>query len=354
MPDTVGEDTAAIQVGLVGYGFAGRVFHAPLIRAVPGLHLHSVVSRDAERVLADCTDVQTAGDAQTVIDDPTVGMIVIATPNLTHYSLARAALEAGKHVVVDKPFVIKHAEGVELQSIAAEKDLILSVFHNRRWDGDFLTVKHCIDSGELGEINTYKAHFDRFAPHVNAGWRESPEPGAGVLNDLGAHLIDQALQLFGEPQSLTANLGVQRPGAVVDDYFHLQLDYGPKRVILHAGMLVPSPGPRYEIHGSLGSFHKGGIDAQEAALIAGRGPLSKGWGQESTEFHGVLTCRDGDEVIRRVVETRVGAYESFYVGMREAILRGAPNPVTTQQALAVVRVIERAQRSHRLRCTVNF
>lgn len=348
----------ACSVGLIGYGLAGKVFHAPLIAAAAsaGLRLARISSSSAnpDEVRRSYPGVTLDPGPQAMLADPQIGLVVVATPNASHYALARAALEAGKHVVVDKPFVVSSAEGAALVALAKEKGLLISAFHNRRWDNDFLTLRSCIESGSLGQVHSYYAHFDRYAPQVKARWKEEEQPGAGILWDLGSHLIDQALQLFGLPRAVTADLSVQRAGALVEDYFHLTLDYGHCKAVLRAGMQVCAPGPRYEVHGTQGSFAKYGIDGQETALKDGARPGDAGWGGDDSGHYATVTVMaDGAPVARRV-PTLAGSYESYYAGMGQAINAGQPVPVDAADALNVVRVIEAAKASHRERRTVDF
>ncbi|MBB3224924.1 oxidoreductase [Pseudoduganella umbonata] len=339
-------------VGLIGFGLGGAIFHAPMIAAVPGLRLARIASRSAgEEALRPYPGVQRDDTPQAMLDDPSIDLVVVCTPNASHYGLAKAALQAGKHVVVDKPFVLSSAEGDELAALAREKGLKLSVYQNRRWDGDFLTLRSAVASGELGAIHTYRAHFDRYAPQVKVRWKEQAQPGAGVLWDLGSHLIDQALQLFGTPRAVTAHLSLQRDGAQVEDAFELVLDHGATKSILHAGALVRAPGPRYQVHGTLGSFVKSGIDPQEDALKAGVRPGDAGWGHDAPAAYAIITLADGSH---RAVETVPGAYESFYQGVHRAIAEDGPVAVPAREAVDVVRVIELALRSHHERRTVDF
>jgi scyllo-inositol 2-dehydrogenase (NADP+) len=343
-----------LSVGLLGYGFASSVFHAPLISAIPGLKLQRIASRNPQTVLRDYPDVQVDADSSAIFNDPAIDLVVIATPNTTHFPLAKAALLAGKHVVVDKPFVVSLAEGQELIALAEERGLQLSVFHNRRWDNDFLTVRRCIDSGLLGQVYNYESHFDRFVPGVDGRWREQPAPGAGVLFDLGSHLIDQALCLFGRPLSILADISAQRPQAQVDDYFHLLLNYGSLKVVLCSSMQVREPGPRFEVHGAQGSFIKYGLDSQEAALLRGEGPGHPQWGQDERASHGKLTFDANGLQISADVETARGSYEAYYQGVYEAIAEGKAAPVSPQEALDVITVIEHAMRSHQEQRTISF
>jgi len=339
-------------VGLIGYGLGGSIFHAPMIAAIPGLRLARIASsRAGPDVLQAYPGVSLDATPQAMLDDPAIALVVVCTPNASHFALARAALQAGKHVVVDKPFVLSSAEGDELAALARARGLKLGVYHNRRWDGDFLTLRQVLASGELGAVHTFRAHFDRYAPEVKVRWKEQAQPGAGVLWDLGSHLIDQALQLFGKPRAVTAHLAVQREGAQVEDAFELVLDHGSCRSMLHAGALVRAPGPRYAVHGTQGSFVKYGIDPQEDALKLGKRPGDAGWGHDAPASHATVTGADG---VPRTVETIPGAYESFYRGIYEAIAQGGDVPVTAQEATDVIRVIELALRSHRERRTVDF
>lgn len=354
----MGSLAQTISVGLIGYGLAGKVFHAPLITAAgtAGLQLARISSgsADAAEVQRAYPGVNLDPNPQAMLADPGIGLIVVATPNASHFELARAALQAGKHVVVDKPFVLSSAEGEELIALAKAKGLLLSVFQNRRWDNDFLTLRNCIDSGRLGPVHSYYAHFDRYAPQVKVRWKEQEQPGAGILWDLGSHLIDQALQLFGLPLAVTADLSVQREGARVEDYFHLTLDYGRRKAVLRAGMQACAPGPRYEVHGTQGSFTKYGIDGQETALKEGARPGDAGWGEdEAANYATVTVVADGVAASERV-KTIAGSYQSYYAGMAAAIAGGQAVPVDANDALNVVRVIEAARQSQRERRTVDF
>ncbi|WP_438034324.1 oxidoreductase [Sorangium sp. So ce204] len=340
-----------VYVGLVGYGLAGAVFHAPLIRSVPRLRLAAIATRREGQVMADHSGVAVHPTPEVLIAEPGIDLVVIASPNETHFPLARAALEAGKHVVVDKPFTITSAEADELIALAARRGRLLSVFQNRRWDADFRTVRSCIEQGLLGEVASYEAHFDRFRPAIKQGWREQAAPGSGILYDLGAHLIDQVLVLFGPPRAVTADVLAQRSGARTVDYFHLTLDYGKRRVIVRSSTLVPEPGPRFAVHGDGGSFLKHGIDGQENALKAGTRPGVPEWGREDPRWFGTLVTASGE---RRVIESLPGAYEAYYEGIAAAILDGAPPPVRAEEARDVIRVIEAAMKSAAERRTISL
>ena len=333
-----------VGVGLVGYGVSGSSLHAPLITAERRLRLRAVVSSNPERVHQDLpvAVVPTVAD---LLDDPSIELVVVAVPNEAHREVAGAALSAGRHVVVDKPFTVTTAEADHLIALAESHGRLVSVFHQRRWDSDYLTVRRCADRGLLGAVNTYVARYDRYRPVPAAQWRDQARPGAGVLYDLGAHLIDQAAHLFGMPDTVTADVRAQRPGAAVADYFHVVLGYGVLRVILHAGSLVPAPGPRFEVHGDAGSYVSGGIDSQIAALLAGRRPGDPGWGTEPPDRYGTLTTISGTTPTSSRVASAAGAYESYYRSMADAVRGHGPVPVTAHEGREVVRLIERCLES---------
>lgn len=283
--------TQTIGVGLVGFGLAGRTFHAPLIQASPSLELNAVVSRDAERVGADLPAVEVLPKAAALFARRDIDLVVIATPNETHFPLAKAALNAGKHVVIDKPFSVTASEARLLKAQADRADRLLSVFHNRRWDSDFLTLRSLIDDGALGRVVSLESRFDRFRPHVTDRWRDRHQPGAGIWYDLGPHLLDQARELFGMPRAILLELATAREGAEVDDDFLALLEYDRLRVTLQASSLVAEPTPRFRVHGTRGSFVKYGRDPQEGWLKAGQRP-TPGWGLDASP--GTLTLDEGE------------------------------------------------------------
>ncbi|MGY1410563.1 MULTISPECIES: oxidoreductase [unclassified Luteimonas] len=328
-----------LNVALVGYGYAGRVFHAPLVAHTPGLRLHTVVSSDAARVQADFPQADVVADPAAAFARPDIDLVVIAAPNAVHAPLAIAALQAGRHVLVDKPFATTLEEARQIAAAARAAGRIASVFQNRRWDADFLALRGLLDSGALGEVAELHSHFDRFRPQVPDRWRERAGPGAGLWFDLGPHLVDQVLQLFGPPLSVQADIAVQREGAVVDDFFHVVLRYPRLRAVLHAGVLVPASGLRLAVHGTRGSFIKHGLDPQEAALRDGIAPDGPDWGLD--EQPGLLTTIDGDgRALERVFHGPPGDYRACYAAMRDAVLGRGPPPVAIEQALAVMRVLE--------------
>lgn len=330
-----------IRTGVIGYGLGGMAFHAPLVDAVPELELAAIASSRAAEVRARYPDVAVT-TPEALLADPSIGLVVVSTPNDTHVPLARKALEAGKHVVIDKPFATNVADGEALIALARERGLLVSAFHNRRWDGDFLTVRKLLDSGVLGEVMLAELRWDRFRPEVSDAWKDSPEAGAGILADLGPHLIDQALQLFGVPEALAADVAIQRPGARADDYFELTLFYGARRVMLSAGRMFVTPRPRFWLHGTAADFVKHGLDPQEPRVKAGAGYADPGLGDEEPQFHGRLTRADGGS---EIVRSETGDYRHYYAGIGRAIAQGAAAPVTAEDAVTGLRIVALARES---------
>ncbi|MEI9926689.1 MAG: oxidoreductase [Sphingomonas sp.] len=330
-----------IRTGVIGYGLGGMAFHAPLVDAVPELELAAIATSRADAVHARYPEVQVT-DADALIADPGIALVVVSTPNDSHFPLAKAALEAGKHVVIDKPFALSVSEGEQLIALAETKGLVLSAFHNRRWDGDFQTVRSLLESGRLGEVMLYEGRWDRYRPEVTTAWRDMPEAGSGMLADLGPHLIDQALLLFGTPEALSADIAVQRQGARTDDYFEVTLFYGKRRVLLSGSRLVAAPRPRFALHGTQANFVKYGLDPQEPHLKAGGSANDSAYGVEDPVFHGVLTQGDGS---RRTIATERGDYRRYYSGLAQAIATGAEPSVTAADAVLGLRLIELARQS---------
>jgi scyllo-inositol 2-dehydrogenase (NADP+) len=314
-------------VGLIGYGLGGSAFHAPLIAAEPRLRLEAVVTSRAGQVERDHPGTRVAGGAEELLADPAVELVVVAAPNAVHHELAAAALRAGRHVVVDKPFTLSVADADELIALAEATDRRLSVFHNRRWDGDFLTVRRGVEARVLGEVASFVSRYDRFRPVPKGSWKEEAVAGSGLLWDLGPHLIDQAMVLFGPPRTVWADLGVQRPGVEAVDYVHLVLGYGRLRAVLHAAMLVRDPGPRFEVHGDRGS------------LVT--------WGLDQPEVRATLTGEVAGLEQQGRLEGVPTAYGSFYAAMAAAVAGEGPVPVAPTDARATVAVIEHALTSAR-------
>ena len=338
-----------LNVGLVGYGFAGRTFHAPVIAGVPGLRLAVVASSQPDAVHRDWPQARVVAQPAALLASADVDMVVIATPNDSHHTLARAALEAGKHVVVDKPFTMNLVEAQELLALSKARQRVLSVFHNRRFDADFLTLQDVLASGHLGRLVYFESHFDRYRPQVLVRWRDQPGAG-GIWPDLGSHLVDQAVQLFGVPDAIHADMGPIRDHALTEDYFHVQLRYEQGahtglRVVLHATTIAAAPAPRYRVHGTLGSYVKHGVDPQEDALKAGARPCLDdlgGWGADPQPGH---LSVPGESSGLQVVPSRPGNYMSYYAAVRDAVNGVGANPVTPEQASQVMALLELGRES---------
>jgi scyllo-inositol 2-dehydrogenase (NADP+) len=343
-----------IPVGLIGFGSATRVFHAPVIRAVAGLELSAILQRRGDSAGVAYPDVQVFRDLDGMLASSPTRLMVIATPNASHYELARRCLLAGRDVVVDKPFTPTSVEARALAQLASSTGRLLSVFQNRRWDGDFLTVRRLIEAGTLGRVVLFESHFDRFRPaRRTASWREGEGAGSGLLFDIGPHLLDQALVLFGTPEAVTADVRVERGNAVVDDAFDILLHYSGFRVLLRATMLACSPGPRFMVQGDRGTFRKHGLDPQENALKEGARPGSPGWGEEDESQWGTLSLAGEDgSVTCRSIRTDPGDYRGFYANVRDAILGTSSLAVPASDGLRVIRLLELARESSLLRRTV--
>lgn len=349
--------TTPIKVGLVGYGKSARIFHAPFIQHIPELSLKTVVQRHDDDAREDYPEVEIVRSTEALLKDEEVDLVVITTPNTSHYKLARLALEAGRHVIVEKPFVTASTQAQELIELAEQQGLLLSVYQNRRWDGDFLTIRKLIDSGAFGRLVEYESRYDRFRNHPKAGkaWREKDLAGSGILYDLGSHLIDQAQVLFGLPEIITADIRRQRSFGETDDYFDLDLHYGSGlKVILKAGMLVREETPRFRLHGTKGSFVKYGMDPQEEALKEGRRPGDENWGEEPETRWGTLISEVNGNSVERKVETEQGCYQEFYREIIRAIGQGGKPAVTAEEARNTIRIIELAKRSSEEKRSVPF
>jgi predicted dehydrogenase len=338
-----------VRTALIGYGQAGSVFHAPLVASTDGMALISVVTRNAARAAAARQRYPNARIVPTVDDllrDPeSVDLVVVASPNYTHVPVGLSVLEAGLPVVVDKPVAASAAAARQLRDAAAAKDLLISVYHNRRWDGDFRTLRRLFAEGDLGAVHRLESRYERWRPQVDpARWREQadPETAGGLLYDLGSHLIDQALVLFGPVASVYAEIGKVRPGAQVDDDVFLALTHvSGARSHLWASSIAANFGPRFRVLGAAGSYVKNGMDVQEDGLRRGATPRHSEWGVEPEAAWGELGT-PGD---RRKIPTEPGAYQDYYAGVRDALRQKLPPPVTIEEAIDVMVVIEAAQRS---------
>lgn len=334
--------TQTISVGLIGYGYAGKTFHAPLIRSVPGLALTHIASSKPDVVHAEVPEAEVCSPEE-LVSHPNIDLVVIATPNDSHFPLGAAALLAGKDVVIDKPFTVTLDDARRLRTLAKEHGRLLSVFHNRRWDSEILATKGVLETGSLGRISHYECHMDRFRPVVRERWREDPGPGAGLWFDLGPHMIDQAIYLFGLPTFVNASFGILRDGGKTDDWAHVQLIYEAQRlrVILHSSLLVSGGGPRSALHGTRASWVKFGADVQEPQLVAGMLPDDPAFGIDPQP--GVLI--DGATGSRQEIPAPKGDQRQYYIDIRDAIQNHRSPTIPARDAVAVMAILETTFRS---------
>jgi scyllo-inositol 2-dehydrogenase (NADP+) len=334
-------------VGLVGYGMSARVFHAPLISVNPLLHLTHIVQRQGDEAATAYPQAKIVRDLDELLGDPAVQLIVVATPNSTHFEIAARALKAGKNVVVDKPFTVTTSQADELIALSRKAGRVLSVFQNRRWDGDFLTIRQILEKRLLGRVAEFESRFDRFRPARNPkAWREQSLPGSGLLYDLGSHLLDQAVVLFGRPSTIYAELRRQREDAVADDSVEVHLEYPQLRVTVKARMLVCEPSPRFVLYGTQGSYVKYGLDPQEAALKSGALPNQPDWGAEKEDAWGTH-ARCDPAPRREEYPTLAGSYPSYYTNVARALRGEEELAVKPEQARDVIRLIELAEQSNK-------
>ncbi len=325
---------------------AGRVFHGPLISSVEGLELASVVERHSDMAAERYPGIKTYRTLEEMLADDTLGLIVIATPSGTHFEVARQAIEAGKNVVVDKPVAATSAEISTLRILAERKGVLLIPFHNRRWDGDFLTLKSLVHTGTLGRLVHLESRMDRWSPGAaRRPWKNDPGQGGGVLLDLGTHLADQALTLFGKPLAVSADVLRERDGEGANDSFSIRLRYQGFRVTLGANALSSPAGSRFHLRGTRGNYRKKGVDPQEATLNKVTRIEGANWGLEPATHWGMLHVDVDGGMVTRPLETVAGDYRRYYEGVRDAVERKGPAPVSAQEAWRVARVLEWAQES---------
>jgi scyllo-inositol 2-dehydrogenase (NADP+) len=344
-----------IDVGLIGYGLAGRSFHAPVIRAVPGLRLAAILERTGNDAAEKYPDVPIVRTLDELLAIKEIRLIVIATPNDSHFPLAQQCFAAGRDVLVDKPFTTTLEEAIALVEFAKQQGRLLTVYQNRRYDGDFQAIVQLVTSGELGRIVRFESNYDRFRPQLRpTAWRERSGPGTGIFFDLAPHLIDHALLLFGMPEALTADIRTEREGAVADDAFDLAFHY-PRglRTDLRSSILAAATRPRFILHGTQGAFVKQSFDPQESNLRRGYIPSDTAWGAEPQENWGLLTLSENGTLTERRVPSANCDYRDFYANLRDAVLGKAKLAVSPDWALDVMRLLELARQSSQERRTVS-
>ncbi|HXD77769.1 MAG TPA: Gfo/Idh/MocA family oxidoreductase [Puia sp.] len=335
-----------IQTAICSFGMSGRVFHAPFLHVSPMFQFHSVWEREKNLAAQIYPGVKVCRSLGELLADKAVELVVVNTPNYTHYEYTKLALQAGKHVIVEKPFTVTEAEGLELIALASKAGLKLTSFQSRRFDSDYRTVKRVVDSGVLGKIVEAEFHYDRFTPALSPKvHKETAGPGRGLLYDLGSHLIDQVLQLFGDPEAVFGDLTIIREHSVVDDYMEVLLFYPGLRVRLKSSYLVREPIPSYSLFGHKGTFLKPRTDVQERHLLAGEMPGGAGWGMEPETERGLLHTEKDGKIVREYVPTDPGNYMDFFTGVYEAVRNGRPLPVTAEEGVRIIRVIEKAYQS---------
>lgn len=344
-----------INTALLSYGMSGDIFHAPLIAAHGGFRLSKIVQRKTPTAPRKYPSVQVVNNIDDVLNDESIELVVVNTPNETHYDFTVRVLEAGKHAVVEKPFAVTTGEADALIALARKRNLILTVFQNRRWDGDFLTLKGVVEQSLVGKIAEFELHYDRYRNYIEANtWKEETAPGTGILYNLGSHMLDQVLVLFGMPAEVDARLGVQRPGGRVDDFYDIRLQYKDFHVIVKSSYLVRESMPRYILHGTEGSFVKFGIDPQEQALKDGRIPGSPGWGAEPASDWGRINTSISGLHVTGTVETIPGNYLAYYNNVYDAIRNNAPLAVKAEESRDVIRLIEACIESNARRSAIKL
>jgi predicted dehydrogenase len=345
-----------IDVGLIGFGLAGRAFHAPVIRAVPGLHLAAILQRSGNEAAERYPDVRIVRTLDDLLAMKEIQLVVIATPNETHYPLARQCLAAGRDVVVDKPFATTLEEARSLVDLAKSAGRLLTVYQNRRFDGDFQALRQLVAAGTLGRIVRFETSYDRFRPQLKPGaWRETQRPGSGILFDIAPHLIDHALVLFGLPEAVTADVRIERENAVADDAFDITLHYpNGLRAVLRSTILAAAPRPRFVVLGTQSSFVKQTFDPQEMNLRRGNISVNTAWGAEPEENWGILTIPAGEAFEHRRIPSAPCDYRDYYANVRDAILGLAKLAVTPEWGLDVMRLLELARASSHERRTIPF
>ncbi len=335
---------APIKTAVIGYGFSTKTFHIPFVKNLAEFDLVAISTRNGDAVAADWPNVQHYVSAQELLSQTDAELVIITAPNDVHFELAQQAIENSKHVIIEKPFVTRVEDGEALIALAKEHDRVLSVYHNRRWDGDFLTAKKLIEEQQIGEIRHFESHFDRFRPQVRQRWREQATDGGGILFDLGSHLIDQVLELFGVPDAISAHCKMMREGSTNVDYFNVTMHYPNHLAIVHGDLFSAGPYKRFTLKGTKGCFEKVGLDPQEGRLIEGVVPSDPSWADESAEHYGRLYHEDTSEV----VSTERGGYQHYFQQMAQAIRHQAKPPVNPKDALWNIKLIELAMESHRL------
>lgn len=337
-----------VKTALTSFGGSSKVFHGPLLKANKHFEVVSILERSKSLSKELFPESKIVRNYAEILNDQEIELVVVNTPDIFHYEMAIQAINAGKHLVVDKPLTQKSEEAEELIRLAKEKGVVLTVFQNRRWDADFRTVKMVVEEAKLGRLVEFESHFDRYRTYIAPNtWKEKGDEFVGVLYNLGSHMIDQSYVLFGKPESVTAHLKIVRTGGVVSDYYDIRLQYNGFAAILKCSYLVKEPGPRYIIHGEYGTFQKYGIDPQEELMKAGQLPKGEDWGKEDPEFWGTLFYVEDGEEVEELIESIPGNYSVFYNNVYEAIRKDTELLVKPEETVAVLKILEACLLSNR-------
>jgi scyllo-inositol 2-dehydrogenase (NADP+) len=341
-----------IRTAISSFGMSGLVFHGPLLKVNPGFEVVKILERSkniSANLFPEATIVRSYDE---ILSDKSIELVIVNTPDIIHFDIAKAAIYAGKHIIIEKPITQVLRDAEELISMAKRKGVLLTVFQNRRWDGDFLTIKKVIEEKMVGRLVEFESHYDRYRNFIADSWKEEPSDYGGVLYNLGSHMVDQALVLFGKPKSVTAHLDILRSGGKVPDYYDIRLQYVGFSAVLRSSLLVKELGPRYTIHGTEGSFMKWGIDPQEEALKAGVLPGGENWGKETESDWGTLSTEIKGVENKIRIETYAGDYGLFYENLFDAIRHGKELAVKPEEAALVVEILETCLDSNRQKKTI--
>jgi predicted dehydrogenase len=345
--------THPIKTAIASFGMSGQVFHGPLLKVNSGFEVVSIYERSkniSEKLFPDAKIVRTYEE---LLNDLTIELIIVNTPDVFHFEMAKQAILHGKHVIVEKPLAQKSDEGVELIRLSKEKGIVFTVFQNRRWDNDFRTVKKVIEEAKIGRLIEFESHFDRYRTYIAPDtWKEEGDEYSGVLYNLGSHMIDQVYVLFGMPKAVTAHLRIVRKTGIVTDYYDIRLEYKGFAALLKCSYLVKDPGPRYTIHGEYGTFYKSGLDPQEEMLKEGHLPNEENWGTEDPEEWGTLFYEEDGEDVTELIETIPGDYNIFYNNVYDAIRNGAELLVKPEETVDVLKILETCLLSNKEKRTI--
>lgn len=344
---------SSINTAITSFGMSGLVFHGPALKVNPGFNVVSVLERSKNISKQMFPDVRIDRSFDEILNNEAIELVIINTPDKFHYEMARLALLKGKHIVVEKPVTLKSKQAEELVQIAREKDLVFTVYQNRRWDGDFRTVQKVLAENKLGRLIEFESHYDRYRTYITPDtWKEEGGEFAGVLYNLGSHMVDQVYVLFGKPLAVTAHLKIVRIGGVVTDYYDIRLEYKGFSAVVKCSYLVKNPGPRYSIYGEFGTFHKWGIDPQEELLKAGNLPIGNDWGKEPESEWGTIVYQENGIDFNEKIETLPGNYNLFYNNVFDAIRNGAELLVRPDDAVEVLKILEACLESNKKKKTI--